>query len=213
MKRLLVFVLFILLATLPCMAQNVRVEGNVSSTEQNVYDASGRKTALKLGTTTVGVDGQFTTGGFDAVLTSEMILCGDLAASAASYCGPALGWFDGTGTDSSIASTACDALDSTTEATADAPIGFANSTFKVYGMLCEVSGSGSNGVVIAARSAEADLSPSLSCTIATSETSCVDVLASPATVTAGATIAIAATSTEDLSAQDVWCKWFIGFTE
>lgn len=220
MKRLLSLIVLALLIGLPAAAQDVRVEGNIGATERDVYDSAGVKSAVKLGTAGATVTGtltltnaQLVTGSFDAVLNAELILCGQQADNGTIYMGPGLGELDGTQTVLTIGGTACNALDNATEATADAPIGFANNAFKVYGMLCEVSSSGSNGVTITGRSAAADLSPSMSCTVATTETSCVDVLATPATVAAGATIAIKVVNTEDLSAQDAWCRWFIGFTE
>lgn len=210
MRKFLALSILALLIAIPVSAQNVRLNGNITSTDQSVFDASGTKSALKLGTAGVTVDGLLTTGGFDAVLSTDLILCGQQPNNTTGYAGPALGWIDGTGTDSSIGGTACDALDSGTEATADAAIGFANNSFKVYGMLCEVSSSGSNGVAISARSGAAALSTALACSIATSATSCAAVLSSPVTIAAGATVAIKIVNTEDLSAQDAWCRWFIG---
>lgn len=214
MKRSLIFLAAVLLLAAPAVAQDgARFMGNIDSTERSVYDAAGVPSALKISTDTVEIDGTLKTGGFDAVLNAELILCGQQANNGTIYMGPELGSIDGTHTDGSIGGTACDALDNATEATADAPIGFANNGFKVYGMLCEVSDSGSNGVTITGRSAAANLSPSMSCTIATGDTSCVDVLASPASIAADATVAIQVVNTEDLSLQDAWCKWFIGLLE
>ena len=214
MRKTLALLSLVLLLAVPAFAQT-ELNGNVSSTEQTVRDSIGVGTAISLGTTSATikdptVDGTLTTDGFDAVLNSDIILCGDLANNGTIYFGPGLGELDGTQTGLEIAGTACSALDNATEATADAPIGFANNAFKVYGMLCEVTGSGSNGVTLTARSGAADLSTSLTCTIATTQTSCAAVLDGAVTIAANATIAIKAVDTEDLSAQDGWCKLFIG---
>jgi hypothetical protein len=212
-KRFVILTLCILALAFPATAQ-VYIEGNASSSETNVYDSVGTKTALKVGTSSVGVDGSFTTGGFDAFFTSDLILCGQQANNGTIYGGPALGILDGTGTDSSIGGTACDALDSATEATADAPVGITTGgTIKIYGMVCEVSSSGSNGVTLTARSGAADLSTSMTCTIAAGATGCVDMLASPVAIASTATVAMKVVNTEDLSTGDFWCRWFVGFTE
>jgi hypothetical protein len=215
-KKTLFLVGILLALAFPVTAQQVQLDGNISSTEVVVSDSIGVQSALMVGTAgisstgTLAVTGQFSFGTFDAML-DDVILCGDQANNGEIFFGPALGSIDGTYTDSSIASTACDALDDATEATADEAIGFANQALTVYGMVCEVSGSGSNGVTITARSAEANLSPSLACTIATTETTCAAALATPATVAAGATIAVSVVNTEDLSLQDGWCKLYFGF--
>lgn len=214
MKRFLTLALLALFIAVPAFSQ-VALEGNVSSIPGVVRDSIGVGTALTLGTTSMTladptVSGTLTTDGFDAVLNSELILCGDQANNGTIYLGPLVGTLDGTYTVATIAGTACTAADNATEGTADAPIGFANNAFKVYGMLCEVTGSGSNGVTLSFRSAEAELSTALSCTIATSATSCAAVLDGAVTVAAGATVAVKVVNTEDLSAQDAWCKAFIG---
>lgn len=214
MRKTFALLALVLLLSVPSFAQ-VAVEGNVGPTEGTVRDSIGVATALSLGTTSatiqdLTVDGTFTTDGFDTVLASDLILCGQQANTGTIYMGPALGVLDGTGTDSSIGGAACDALDNATEATADAPIGFADNAFKVYGMLCEVSSAGSNGVTISARSGAAALSTALSCTIPTGSTSCAAILDGAVTIAADATVAIQVVNTEDLSAQDAWCKWFIG---
>lgn len=144
-----------------------------------------------------------------AATADQVILCGDIAAGATTYWGPNTTILGGDYTASSaISSTACSALDSDTEATADAAL-FANTAFKITGMFCKVTSSGANGVTVTARSAEADTTPVISCTIATGETTCSSVTGSTTDIAAGATVAIQYEDTEDLSAQDGWCKLFI----
>jgi hypothetical protein len=146
-----------------------------------------------------------------AVMVEEVILCGDIDSGASTYWGPNTTVFGGDASASSaISSSACQALDNTTEGTADAAI-LANTAFKVLGMRCSVTGSGSNGVTMTARSAAADLTPSVTCTIATGETTCASVTGSTTDVAAGATIAIHYADTEDLNAQDGWCKLFVAY--
>lgn len=196
---------------------------DAASPSDTIYDTTGAG-AITVGSAdvtsvTVGTDG---TGDAElvvpensigpdevAVISEQVILCGDIDPGSATYWGPNTTILGGDySTDSSISSAACSALDSTTEATADAAL-FANNGFKVLGMFCKVTGSGANGVTITARSAEADLTPSVTCTIATGETTCVSVTGSTTDVAAGATVALKYEDTEDLSAQDGWCKLFI----
>jgi hypothetical protein len=147
-----------------------------------------------------------------AAMVDQVILCGDSPNNTTLYSGPVVAFLGGDyTTDYSLASGGCAALDNATEATADAPIGFANTSFKVLGMMCEVTSSGSNGQSFTMRSAEANLTPSVTCTIATGDTSCTSVTASTTDVAAGATIAVQTVTTEDLSAQDWWCKVFISY--
>lgn len=144
-----------------------------------------------------------------AAVSEQVILCGDIDAGATTFWGPNTTLLGGDySASSAISSAACQGLDSTTEATADAPL-FANTAFKVQGMFCKVTSSGSNGVTMTLRSAEADLTPSVTCTIATGETTCSSVTASTTDVAAGATLAVEYEDTEDLSAQDGWCKVFL----
>ncbi len=141
-----------------------------------------------------------------AGVPSSFVGCGDLANAGTLYGGPIADSFDGTGGEYALAGTACSANDNSTEATTDESIA-ANTAFKITGMYCVVSGSGSNGVVLTARSAEADLTPSLTCTVGTGNTTCSTVLGTTTDVAAGATVAIkSVTSGEDLSAQDFWCR-------
>ena len=210
-KSIIVVIAVLALCAMPAMAQDgFRLFGNAPSNPQPVYDAIGVSTALSLGTAGAVVRGYLQR---PDVLMADLIMCGQQANTGTIYMGPGLGELDGTQTVYTIGGTACDALDNATEATADAPVGFANNAFYVYGMLCEVSSSGTNGVTISGRTAAGALSPAMSCTIPTGETSCVDVLATPATVAAGATVAIQVVNTEDLSLQDAWCRWQIGFLE
>ena len=58
-------------------------------------------------------------------------------------------------------------------------------------------------------SAAADLTPTVTCTVATGETGCVSIVSSTTDVAAGATMAVKVVTTEDLSAQDWWCKVYL----
>lgn len=51
----------------------------------------------------------------------------------------------------------------------------------------------------------------MTCTVATGDTSCVSVTGSTTDVAAGATVAIQAVNTEDLSLQDFWCRMGIAW--
>lgn len=143
----------------------------------------------------------------------NILVCGTLPNNTTNYSGPASGFAAGglyadglTANDLSyaIGGTGCDALTNTTEATADTVL-YSNNAVQILGMVCKVSSSGSNGVTLNLRSATANLSTNVAVTIATGNTTkAVAPFKSP-NVAAGATFDIRAISTEDLSAQDLWC--------
>ena len=146
-----------------------------------------------------------------AVMADSFVACGQQANTGTIYGGPALSSLNGDGAEDGIAGAVCDALDNADEGTADLPLGFANTAFKVSGMLCEVSSSGANGVVLALRSALAAITPAVTCTVATGATTCSPAVGSTTDVAAGATVAVSAVNTEDLSLQDFWCRVFIAW--
>lgn len=146
-------------------------------------------------------------------LMREAIFCGDLPNNNTTYTSPVSGYASGaiygdglTATDLSylLAGTGCAAEDNTTEATAD-EIMFTGLAAKVHGIYCKVSSSGSNGVTLRVRSATANLTPDVTCTIATGQTECAAATPTTTDIAANATWAVAAVTTEDLSAQDFWC--------
>lgn len=224
MKKVFTLIVIVaaLLWTAPVIAQAPSFEGHVTSSLQTVEDANGVDTALQVSTGGIAVNGSLSATGtitlpegglvlddLGAVAIGEVVLCGDSVSASTTYWGPATDSWEYGGADYSISSTACDALDSTTEATADAPI-MTNVAFKVMGMYCKVTSSGSNGVTMTLRSAAANTTPAISCTIATGDTDCFAAVSSTTDIAAGATIAVKQVTTEDLSAADGWCKVFVG---
>lgn len=156
------------------------------------------------------------------------VFCGQLTnggVATVSYMGP-VEVQDGTGAGEGLngpidaGSTVCDASDSTTEATADAPI-FTNIPIYPLGMYCRAvtgagaTGSGALGVNYALRVAAAAPTAALACDVPTGAIDCsawygrdVDV----PKVSGGATMAIRTTvGVEDLSANDGWCRLFYTF--
>jgi hypothetical protein len=144
------------------------------------------------------------------VKADSIILCGQSFNATTGYIGPATTLYLGAAVDMTMGGAACDILDSTTEATADAPISTVFPAFSVQGMFCVLSSDPTSDVVVTARSAAADLAPTMTCTIAGTgtATNCSTVNTNPAPVAAAATIAIKVVTLENLSAQDVWCKLF-----
>ena len=143
--------------------------------------------------------------------TIDILLCGEMGNATAHYTSPATGYSGGAFyADSAtvlydIGGAGCNAQDSTTEATAD-EIMFADNAFKVLGFYCTVSSSGAGaGVTINLRSAAADLTPDVTMTIATGDTTGASVIATTTDIAAGATFALKTVSANDLSAQDEWC--------
>src|SRR3972149_3479124 len=69
----------------------------------------------------------------------SIILCGQNFNATTGYVGPGAARYLGGVTDLTMGGAACDALDSTTEATADAPIATDFPAFRVHGMACRIS--------------------------------------------------------------------------
>jgi len=141
-------------------------------------------------------------------MSDKIVLCGQDANSGTIYGGPAVAEYLGNGTEFAIGGTACNAYDSATEATADAPILAGFPSFKVTGMFCETSSDAANDQVFTLRSAASGLTPAVTCTVlgAGAATSCATVTSTTTDIAAGATIAVRSVNTEDLSAQDFWCE-------
>lgn len=172
--------------------------GSIDGTE--VADASLTGVDLAVGT--------LTGANIGAVLLDDIILCGQNANSATIYGGPAAAVYLGSGGEAAIGGTLCDSLDNATEATADAPISADFPAIKIHGLFCRLSSDPTNDVVLTLRSAEAGLTPAVTCTVtgAGSATSCRALTSTTTNVAAGATLAVQSVTTEDLSLQDFWCK-------
>lgn len=157
----------------------------------------------------------------------SIIFCGQLPNNDTThYLGPIS--IDGTGAGEGVAAdaggTACDAADSGTQATADNPV-WPSTAIKPIGMICRAvtdagaTGSGSNGITFtleAGASTPAALSPAISCTVPTLGTECSTFLSADSqltTVAAGSLMDVLAPSTENLSANDGWCKVFYVFAQ
>lgn len=191
-----------------------------------VYDAGGAS-AITVGSADVTAVTVTTDGAGDAevvlpenslgpdelaAMVEPVLFCGQNANSGTIYGGPVTAFLGGDYTTSyAIGTAGCDALDNATEGAAAAPLGFANTGLKVLGMHCEVDTSGSNGVTLTLRSAEADLTPSVTCTIATGSTTCTSTTASTTDIAANATMAVKSVTTEDLSTNDFWCKVYVSW--
>lgn len=180
----------------------------LASGEILIGDGTTDPTARSLsGDATMSATGVVTS----TLLNDVITLCGQNVSSSTIYGGPAAAAFLGGGAERVIGGTICNALDSTTEATADAPIHADFPAFKVFGFWCYITTDPSNDVVLTMRSAAANLTPSLTCTIAGSGSAkhCSTTTSTTTDVAAGATIAMKVVTTEDLSAQDFWCKAYI----
>lgn len=148
-----------------------------------------------------------------AGMMMQAVFCGQLGNNTTVYTSPITGYsaapfYSGSLTsadlDYAIGGTGCDAQDDTTEANAD-EVMFANVAAKILGMYCKVSSAGSNGVVLHARTAAGATTPDVTCTVATAQTDCATATTTTTDIAAGATVAVSAITTEDLSAQDFWC--------
>ena len=166
-------------------------------------------------------------GGLGALLgVQSVVFCGQLPNNDTSwFFGPA-GGVDRSGAGDGVAAdaggTACDAGDNTTEGTADFPI-WTTRAIKPIGMVCRAvddagaTGSGSSGVTMTLRVNAADASPAISCTVATTALECssfpTNTVAGLQTVAANTPMAVATGTTENLSANDAWCRVYYVFAD
>lgn len=137
----------------------------------------------------------------------QVRFCGDNANTSTTYLGPDLAGFWGRALVSLQGAAGCNSLDSTTETTADFPLNASYPAFYVTGMRCSVSSDPGADVVFTLRSAAADTSPVVSCTVALAGTGqdCFAVISNPPLIASGATVAVKVVTGEDLSAQDASC--------
>lgn len=178
-----------------------------------ITGAAGTGTAaLNLPTNSVGLGTEIS--GFGTVVR----FCGDLANATASYLGPGLLGLNGTPTDYIIAGTACNALDSTTEATADAPL--STLALKVLGMHCKQSAApgASQTNVYTFRTAAADAvttdggAAAITCTISgATATECRSVSGSTVNIVAGDPVAVKSLPSYDASTQDAACNVLVSW--
>lgn len=147
-------------------------------------------------------------GAMNVGIVTDVVFCGQQANNGTIYMSPVRGFPEGAEYANAasyiIGGAGCDTEDSATEGTAD-EILYANNALKILGMVCKVSSSGSNGVTLNLRSAEGDLSPDVTITIATTNTTGATNTSSTTDVAAGATMALKVVNTEDLSTGDAWC--------
>lgn len=144
--------------------------------------------------------------------------CGQLPNAATGYLGPGLLGLDGTASDYIMGGTACDALDSGTEGTADAPL--STLAVKIVGMRCKQSAASGAAETTAytLRTATADAvttdggATTISCTIdGASATECRSVAGSTTNIAAGATVAVQVVASANLSAADGRCQVLVAW--
>jgi hypothetical protein len=142
-----------------------------------------------------------------AANTMQVLFCGENAENGTTFFGPSTGAFGGNGADLSIGSAACDALDNTTEATADAPI-FTLVPFKVTGMYCKTDGTlgASETLTFTLRTAAGATVPSVTCALAVGEQECRANIPTTTDIAAGATIAVQATESSNNADDNGWCS-------
>lgn len=148
----------------------------------------------------------------------ELILCGENAENGVTYFAPATAPFGGTwATPVNLGSVGCDALDNTTEATADAPI--STLATKVHGMYCVTDGTLGAGesIVFTLRTAAGNAvskdggSSTLTCTISEATTACRTNKGTSTNIAAGATVAMSVTETSNNADDNAWCSVLVSF--
>jgi hypothetical protein len=145
-----------------------------------------------------------TTGFYQA-----LVVCGDDAGTTVTnYLGPSLPSWTGDGTDWSLASAACSALDSTTEATADAAV--STLALRVYGMRCKSDSTqaAAESLTMTLRSAAADTAPVVSCAIGEAATECRSNVSTA--IAAGATLAVQVVPAGNNAAGHIQCVLTVG---
>lgn len=144
--------------------------------------------------------------------------CGQLPNATTGYLGPGVLGYNGTPTDYVLGGTACDALDSGTEATAD--IVLSTLAMKAMGMRCKqsVASGASETTVYTLRADAADVATTdggvtaITCTIAgATATECRSIAGSTTNIVAGAAHAVKVVASANLSAQDAYCKVLYAF--
>jgi hypothetical protein len=135
------------------------------------------------------------------------IYCGQADENGTIFLAPALSVLGGDASaDTSIGSTACDALDSADEATADGAL-LANVALKARGVYCKTDGTLGAGesIVFTLRSAVADTTPVLSCTLSAAQTDCRSLVGTTTNIAAGGTTAIKAVMSSNNADDNLWC--------
>ena len=142
----------------------------------------------------------------------NVIFCGENAENGTTFFGPATAPLGGSwATPVNLASAGCDALDNTTEATADAPI--STLATKVNGFRCvtdAVLGAGET-IVFTLRTAAANAvttdgaQTTLTCTIGEAATECRNVAGTTTNIVAGATLAMSVVETSNNTDDNAWC--------
>lgn len=143
---------------------------------------------------------------------ANVILCGEMDENGTIYFGPSTAQLGGNGADLSNGSTACDDLDNATEGTIDAPIA-TDTPFEVLGMYCVTDGTLAAGETIAftARSAAADTTVVLTCSLAEAEVDCATSPGDRTQVAAGATLAVKVVMASNNSDDNAWCALTIAW--
>lgn len=195
--------------------------GNQTDTTMVIGDAS--MTSLTVTTNDTGNDQvlmPMNSIGFGREIVgvmSRVIFCGELAENSTTFLGPSTGSMGGNGADLSIGSSACDALDNATEATADAPI--STLVTKVIGFRCVTDGTlgASETLTFTLRTAAADVvttdgaQTTLTCALAAGETECRAIAGSTTNIAASATLAMQATEASNNADDNAWCEVMVSW--
>lgn len=106
----------------------------------------------------------------------------------------------------------CDitAAGNATEATADAPA-FDSTAFQVLSMDCLTADPGAAGVTFTLRSAEGATTPSVACSVANTKLGCTTNVGTTTAIAAGATVAIAASSTGNQGTTPFACTLHVAY--
>ena len=148
-------------------------------------------------------------GGEVSGMMFNLVFCGQADENGTIYYSPAVGvnmvdYADGV--DYSIAGTACDGLDGATEATQDLVL-FPHHALKVMGMYCMTNGThaAAETATFTLRSGEANVTPSLACTVSEAQKSCATLSGTTTNIAANATMAVRAVMVSNNADDDHWC--------
>jgi hypothetical protein len=179
------------------------VLGGASTTSVTITADGAQNADLVVPANSIG-------GGEVSGVRFDLIFCGQADENGTIYLSPAAGINGATiGARPELAGATCDGLDGAVEATQDIVI-FPNNAFKVMGMYCMQNGAEVLGaaetMIFTMRSAAADLTPTVTCTISAGETGCASLVGSTTNVAAGATVAMKLVMSSNNTDQDAWCS-------
>lgn len=160
-----------------------------------------------------GAATSFRQGGIARLSSHAIRFCGELGANTDEFfAGPAVAYLNGTFTaDHALGVAACNTLGVTTVGDADAPLDVYRG-YIVNGFMCQLSASPTSAVTVLTF-VDDTANTTVTCSVATGETSCFTDPSLSAVVAANSAVAISSLNgTDDENAEDIACWAYITWT-